>query len=85
MGRGYSVIVPRRTLAKVSLERLLSCHGLHGFTDAAPTTGDTTDLSAEDAGDPAVGSAGDTAAGCTDETDLFGRLIGRKCLLQWTL
>jgi hypothetical protein len=85
MRRGYSVIVPRCTLAKISLERLLGCHGLHGFTDAAPTTGDTTGLCAEDAGDPSVVGAGGTAVGCTDETDLFGRLIGRKCLLQWTL
>jgi hypothetical protein len=85
MRRGYAVVVPRRTLAKVSLERLLSCRSLHGFTDAAPTAGDTAGPAGSDAGDPAVAGAGDTAAGCTDETDLFGRLIGRKCLLQWTL
>jgi hypothetical protein len=78
MRRGYAIVVPRRGLPKVGLERLLISRGLHGFPDAAPTAGDAVDPAVGDVGEPA-------AAGCADETDLYGTLIGRRCLLQWTL
>ena len=69
MRRGYAVLVPRGGLPKVGVQRVFSRSGFHGFP-AASTWGDTGDI------------AGD---GCAVETVRSGTLIGRMCLLQWTL
>ena len=69
MRRGYAVIVPRGGLPKVGVQRLFGRGGLHGFP-AASTWGDAGDV------------AGD---GSAVEAVRSGTLIGRMCLLQWTL